>query len=213
MGERQFWSVRPRRDGRCLVSKACNFLWRARLYHHSHFCWMESLWFCFRLLFSFLFALVAQSASFYWGIICSLFSSLMINLSCVYSVLVYLFFLLVGLAFFPDSGCLFTCGDGTFGQLGHGDYRSHSSPVKVSSFVNKNVHQIACGMRHSLVLLKGKCICIICFVTGCQYYPHYTWRRCLNGVLLYPLYALCDIILSQTRKTRFIHYQKIENKE
>lgn len=98
----------------------------------------------------------------------------MINLSCVYSVLVYLFFLLVGLAFFPDSGCLFTCGDGTFGQLGHGDYRSHSSPVKVSSFVNKNVHQIACGMRHSLVLLKGKCICIICFVTGCQYYPHYT---------------------------------------
>ncbi|KAH9709345.1 hypothetical protein KPL70_013142 [Citrus sinensis] len=56
--------------------------------------------------------------------------------------------------FVSDSGCLFTCGDGTFGQLGHGDYRSHSSPVKVSSFVNKNVHQIACGMRHSLVLLK-----------------------------------------------------------
>ncbi|GAY36554.1 hypothetical protein CUMW_022910 [Citrus unshiu] len=58
--------------------------------------------------------------------------------------------------FVSDSGCLFTCGDGTFGQLGHGDYRSHSSPVKVSSFVNKNVHQIACGMRHSLVLLKGQ---------------------------------------------------------
>ncbi|KAH9773691.1 hypothetical protein KPL71_013401 [Citrus sinensis] len=38
--------------------------------------------------------------------------------------------------------------------LGHGDYRSHCSPVKVSSFVNKNVDQIACGMRHSLVLLK-----------------------------------------------------------
>lgn len=56
--------------------------------------------------------------------------------------------------FVSDSGCLFTCGDGTFGQLGHGDYRSHCSPVKVSSFVNKNVHQIACGMRHSIVLLK-----------------------------------------------------------
>ncbi|KAH9773694.1 hypothetical protein KPL71_013401 [Citrus sinensis] len=91
MGEGQFWSVRPRGDGRRLVS----------------------------IIFSLLFALVAQSASFYW-----------------------------------DSGCLFTCGDGTFGQLGHGDYRSHCSPVKVSSFVNKNVDQIACGMRHSLVLLK-----------------------------------------------------------
>ncbi|MBA0809212.1 hypothetical protein Gohar_024884, partial [Gossypium harknessii] len=52
------------------------------------------------------------------------------------------------------EGCVFTCGDGSFGQLGHGDYRSHCSPVKVSFFVNKHVEQIACGMRHSLVLLK-----------------------------------------------------------
>ncbi|KAK6252650.1 hypothetical protein QUC31_014370 [Theobroma cacao] len=59
--------------------------------------------------------------------------------------------------FVSDEGCVFTCGDGSFGQLGHGDYRSHCSPVKVSFFVNKHVEQIACGMRHSLVLLKGKC--------------------------------------------------------
>ena len=57
--------------------------------------------------------------------------------------------------FFSDSGSLFTCGDGSFGQLGHGDYKSHCSPVKVSYFVDKHVEQIACGMRHSLVLLKG----------------------------------------------------------
>lgn len=57
--------------------------------------------------------------------------------------------------FVSDSGCLFTCGDGSFGQLGHGDYASHSSPIKVSSFVDQNVAQVACGMRHSLVLLKG----------------------------------------------------------
>ncbi|GAV75320.1 RCC1 domain-containing protein/RCC1_2 domain-containing protein [Cephalotus follicularis] len=57
-------------------------------------------------------------------------------------------------AFISDGGCLFTCGDGSFGQLGHGDYRSYCSPVKVSYFVNKHVDQIACGMRHSLVLLK-----------------------------------------------------------
>ncbi|KAK6241963.1 Regulator of chromosome condensation [Theobroma cacao] len=56
--------------------------------------------------------------------------------------------------FVSDEGCAFTCGDGSFGQLGHGDYRSHCSPVKVSFFVNKHVEQIACGMRHSLVLLK-----------------------------------------------------------
>lgn len=55
-----------------------------------------------------------------------------------------------------DVGCLFTCGDGSFGQLGHGDHRSHSTPVKVSYFGSKSVEQIACGMRHSLVLLKGE---------------------------------------------------------
>lgn len=57
-----------------------------------------------------------------------------------------------------DGGCVFTCGDGSFGQLGHGDYRTHCSPVRVSYFVNKHVEQIACGMRHSLVLLKGNCM-------------------------------------------------------
>ncbi|XP_065860895.1 ultraviolet-B receptor UVR8 isoform X2 [Euphorbia lathyris] len=56
--------------------------------------------------------------------------------------------------FVSDSGCLFTCGDGSFGQLGHGDYQSHSTPVKVSYFADRHVEQIACGMRHSLVLLK-----------------------------------------------------------
>jgi len=62
-----------------------------------------------------------------------------------------------------DSGCLFTCGDGSFGQLGHGDYQSHSSPVEVSFFRSKPVEQIACGMRHSLVLLKGNDTSLICF--------------------------------------------------
>ncbi|KDP21238.1 hypothetical protein JCGZ_21709 [Jatropha curcas] len=56
--------------------------------------------------------------------------------------------------FVSDTGCLFTCGDGSFGQLGHGDYNSHTAPVKVSYFANRHVEQIACGMRHSLVLLK-----------------------------------------------------------
>ncbi|XP_022631374.1 ultraviolet-B receptor UVR8 isoform X2 [Vigna radiata var. radiata] len=56
--------------------------------------------------------------------------------------------------FVSDSGCVFTCGDGTFGQLGHGDYASHCSPVKLTCFGDQRVAQVACGMRHSLVLLK-----------------------------------------------------------
>lgn len=56
---------------------------------------------------------------------------------------------------YVDSGRLFTCGDGSFGQLGLGDFSSHCYPVEVSCFASKHVGQIACGMRHSLVLLKG----------------------------------------------------------
>ncbi|KAK7368131.1 hypothetical protein VNO80_10153 [Phaseolus coccineus] len=56
--------------------------------------------------------------------------------------------------FISDTGCVFTCGDGTFGQLGHGDYASQCSPVKLPCFVDQRVVQVACGMRHSLVLLK-----------------------------------------------------------
>ncbi|XP_047322102.1 ultraviolet-B receptor UVR8 [Impatiens glandulifera] len=59
-------------------------------------------------------------------------------------------------AFVSDTGSLFTCGDGSFGQLGHGDYKSCSYPTQVSFLASKHVHQVACGMRHSLVLLKGQ---------------------------------------------------------
>ncbi|CAK8536834.1 unnamed protein product [Lathyrus sativus] len=59
--------------------------------------------------------------------------------------------------FVSDSGSLFTCGDGSFGQLGHGDYASQCSPVEVSCFVDQHVAEVACGMRHSLVLLKEGC--------------------------------------------------------
>ncbi|KAL0385696.1 UNVERIFIED_CONTAM: putative E3 ubiquitin-protein ligase HERC2 [Sesamum radiatum] len=57
--------------------------------------------------------------------------------------------------FVSGSGAIYTCGDGTFGQLGHGDFKSQCSPVEVSFFSSIHVEQVACGMRHSLVLLKG----------------------------------------------------------
>lgn len=56
--------------------------------------------------------------------------------------------------FVSENGCLFTCGDGSFGQLGHGDYDSRCSPEKVSCLNAIPVLQIACGMRHSLALIK-----------------------------------------------------------
>ncbi|XP_076948220.1 ultraviolet-B receptor UVR8-like [Bidens hawaiensis] len=58
--------------------------------------------------------------------------------------------------FVSECGQLFTCGDGSFGQLGLGDYVSQNSPTKVSHFASRHVDQIACGMRHSLALLKGE---------------------------------------------------------
>ncbi|KAL2904413.1 Ultraviolet-B receptor UVR8 [Bienertia sinuspersici] len=65
----------------------------------------------------------------------------------------------------PDSGCLFTCGDGSFGQLGHGDYHSCSSPMEVLFFNSKHVEQVACGMRHTLVLSKGNIEAYLCWLS------------------------------------------------
>ncbi|KAL6314293.1 hypothetical protein AAG906_018987 [Vitis piasezkii] len=75
---------------------------------------------------------------------------------------------------FYYTGCLFTCGDGSFGQLGHGDCKSHGSSVEVSYFNSKHVDQMACGMRHSLVLLKG--------LSGDQVYGFGSGKRGQLGV-------------------------------
>lgn len=57
--------------------------------------------------------------------------------------------------FVTDTGRLFMCGDGSFGQLGNGDHQSHGSPIEVLFFASKHIEQIACGMRHSLALVTG----------------------------------------------------------
>jgi secretion-regulating guanine nucleotide exchange factor len=48
------------------------------------------------------------------------------------------------------------CGDGSFGQLGTSDNHSRSLPFEVAYFTSRHVEKLALGMRHSLVLLKGK---------------------------------------------------------
>ncbi|KAK8956594.1 Ultraviolet-B receptor UVR8 [Platanthera zijinensis] len=57
--------------------------------------------------------------------------------------------------FVTDTGRLFMCGDGSFGQLGNGDNQSHSLPEEVLFFLSKRVDQVACGMRHSLALFRS----------------------------------------------------------
>ncbi|KAJ0257754.1 hypothetical protein HA466_0085680 [Hirschfeldia incana] len=62
-------------------------------------------------------------------------------------------------AFVSDSGFLFTCGNGSFGQLGHGDNMPRCTPTYVSYFVCNSVQMVACGMRHSLVLFGDNQVC------------------------------------------------------
>ncbi|XP_042056038.1 probable E3 ubiquitin-protein ligase HERC3 [Salvia splendens] len=57
--------------------------------------------------------------------------------------------------FVSETGAIFTCGDGSFGQLGHDDSSSQLYPRQVSYFASKPVQQVACGMRHTLLLLAG----------------------------------------------------------
>ncbi|KMZ70958.1 hypothetical protein ZOSMA_18G00490 [Zostera marina] len=47
--------------------------------------------------------------------------------------------------FLTDGECLLTCGDGSFGQLGHGNYQSLFSPTEVSFFAIKYIKKIAFG--------------------------------------------------------------------
>ncbi|KAJ4754548.1 Regulator of chromosome condensation (RCC1) family protein [Rhynchospora pubera] len=60
-------------------------------------------------------------------------------------------------AFVADTGCLFMCGTGSFGQLGNGEIQSCNVPSEVTFFKSKHVEveEIACGMRHTLALANG----------------------------------------------------------
>ncbi|KAL6614392.1 hypothetical protein ACP70R_036662 [Stipagrostis hirtigluma subsp. patula] len=60
--------------------------------------------------------------------------------------------------FATDSGKLFMCGDGSFGQLGTGDNHSRNLPFEVEYFTGRHVEKLALGMRHSLVLLKDSSV-------------------------------------------------------
>ncbi|KAL3685792.1 hypothetical protein R1sor_003814 [Riccia sorocarpa] len=57
-------------------------------------------------------------------------------------------------AFVTLSGTLYTCGSGSFGQLGHGDFGERLIPQEV--VFSKRVVMAACGMRHTVVLTDDR---------------------------------------------------------
>ncbi|RHY31313.1 hypothetical protein DYB32_003603 [Aphanomyces invadans] len=66
------------------------------------------------------------------------------------------------------SGELYTWGGGMYGKLGHGNEIGHSVPYLVETLSNLKVDQVACGSRHTVVLLKNSDV--------------YTWGDKENGV-------------------------------
>ncbi|XP_071479348.1 uncharacterized protein [Diadema antillarum] len=53
--------------------------------------------------------------------------------------------------FGSDNGIVMTCGDGSSGCLGHGDYHSASRPRLIESLLSVDVTSIACGPEHVVV--------------------------------------------------------------
>ncbi|XP_069689683.1 serine/threonine-protein kinase Nek8-like isoform X2 [Periplaneta americana] len=56
--------------------------------------------------------------------------------------------------FVSDSGMMMTCGDGTFGCLGHGDWNNSVRPRLVEKLLSVDVVVISCGPHHVAVLSR-----------------------------------------------------------
>lgn len=54
--------------------------------------------------------------------------------------------------FVSDSGMMMTCGDGTFGCLGHGDWNNSIRPHLIEKLLSVDVVVIGCGPHHVAVL-------------------------------------------------------------
>ncbi|XP_050097648.1 probable E3 ubiquitin-protein ligase HERC4 isoform X1 [Anopheles aquasalis] len=58
--------------------------------------------------------------------------------------------------FLTAVGGVFTCGAGTFGQLGHGSCNNEILPRMVFELMGSKITQIACGRRHTLAFVPSR---------------------------------------------------------
>lgn len=54
------------------------------------------------------------------------------------------------------DGGVFTCGSGTYGQLGHGIYSNEILPRMVMELMGSTITQVCCGRRHTLAFVPSR---------------------------------------------------------
>ena len=54
--------------------------------------------------------------------------------------------------FASDNGIVMTCGDGSFGALGHGDWNSSARPMLIEQLLSVDVVGVGAGAEHVVVV-------------------------------------------------------------